>query len=440
MKKEDVKLAVFSSFDKNGGAAIVCYNCVKMLREQGYNAIEVVRYKSCDDEFVYSVPFRHKSFVKRLIGKLYSFIRKPYRDIKEDTDSEYRFFGDESDSPDMCTISEIESAMPFIPNVVFVGHTFNLVNTTILAQLYKKWNCHIYLSCTDISPYTGGCHVHWDCKGYTTGCKNCPAVLLESRKHEVAAAFEKKKKNIIEGHIGICYANNWLKKEIEQSLLFHESDLLFTGQGTNIDLYNPKNRNIAKQVFGIPQESKTIMNGSTALNDLRKGLKYFIEAMQLLYDSLQENIRNQVTLIIIGKNIESVQTLLEELPNFDIKVIDFITDSRLMSLAYQATDIYVGTSLEDAGPMMVSDSLACGTPVVGFRTGFFGDSDIIEDGKTGYSVELKDTKALVDRIREVLLLSQDEYDQMSANCRFVAEEKLSKYKTIERYNEFFSEL
>ena len=202
MKKEDLKIAVFSSYDKFGGAAIACFNCVKMFRENGYEAIEIVRYKTCNEDFVYQVPvLRRRSLLKRVVDKI--FPPKTYRDIKEDTDPEYRFFGDESDSPDMCTIEEIENVMPFSPNVIFVGHTFNLVNTTILVGLKKKWNCHIYLSCTDVSPYTGGCHVHWDCKGYTTGCENCPAVLVESRKKEVSDTIKKKRNNIIEGNIQI---------------------------------------------------------------------------------------------------------------------------------------------------------------------------------------------------------------------------------------------
>lgn len=439
MTKEELKIAVFSSLDRSGGAAMACYNCVKILRDQGYNAIEVVRYKYGNDEFVYPVNIHRKqSYFRRVINKL--FPPKVYRDVKEDTDPEYRFFGDDSDSPDMCTIEEIENSIPFIPNVIFVGHTFNLVNTEILAQMHEKWGCYIYLSCNDISPYTGGCHVHWDCKGYTSGCKNCPAVLVESRKHEVAEAFEKKRKNIEKGKIGLRYSNNWLKKEIEQSLMFRGNHIFCTGQNTDTDLYNPGNRNIAKQVFGISNGSITIMNGSTSLNDTRKGLVYFCEAMQRLYDMLSEDIREKVTLLIIGRNKESVQHLLNKLPEFDVKNIDYITDSRLMSLAYQATDIYVGTSLEDAGPMMVSDSLACGTPVVGFKTGFFDDEEIVIDGVSGYGVEMKDVNMLAERIKDIICLSVEEYRVISENCRKIAINKLSKYRTLELYNDFFSKL
>ena len=439
MKKEDVRIAVFSSYVKVGGAAIACYNCVKMLREQGFEAVEIVRYKTCGEEFVYQVPvLRRRSLIKRFVEKL--FPSKIYRDIKEDTDPEYRFFGDESDSTDMCTIEEIENAMPFLPNVIFVGHTFNLVNTSILVALKKRWNCHIYLSCTDISPYTGGCHVHWDCKGYTTGCKNCPAVLVESRKNEISETFQKKRNNIIEGNIGIRYSNNWLKRELQESLMFKNNPILFTGQNTDTDLYNPFNRDIAKRIFGLSKDSFTLMNGSTYLNDLRKGLSYFCESLQYLYDNLPNEKRSKVVILIVGRNKESVQPLLSKIPNFEVKIIDYITDSRLMSLLYQATDVYVGTSLEDAGPMMVSDSLACGTPVVGFKTGFFDDEEIVQDGVTGYGVEMKNIEMLAEKIQNIMNLTVDDYRQMSDNCRKIAMDKLSKYRTLERYNAFLAEL
>ena len=111
-----------------------------------------------------------------------------------------------------------------------------------------------------------------------------------------------------------------------------------------------------------------------------------------------------------------------------------------MSLAYQATDIYVGTSLEDAGPMMVSDSLACGTPVVGFKTGFFDDEEIVIDGVSGYGVEMKDVNMLAERIKDIICLSVEEYRVISENCRKIAINKLSKYRTLELYNDFFSKL
>lgn len=439
MKKEDLKIAVFSSYDKIGGAAISCYNCVKMLRDDGYNAVEIVRYKTGNDDFVYPVIVnRHISYFKRAINKF--FPQKPKRTLREDTDPEYRFFDDENNSDDLCTIEEIENSLPFIPNIIFVGHSFNLVNTSMLVHFHKRWNAHIYMTCVDVNAYTGGCHVHWECDGYTTGCSNCPAVLVKNRKLEVTEIFDKKRRNIQEGNIGIRFSNNWQRRELQKSLIFKDRPLLLLGQNTDTDLYNPFNRDIAKRVFGIPDSSKTIMSGATFLNDKRKGLKYFCESMQYLYSILSPEERSTVVLLIVGKNKNEVKDILKKLPEFKVKIIDFITDTRLLSLVYQATDIYVGTSQEDAGPMMVSDSLACGTPIVGFKTGFIDDEEIIIDGMTGYRVEMNNTIQLAERVRDVLMLSDDNFYTMSENCRNIALNKLSKHKTLTRYRALFEEL
>lgn len=439
MKKEDIKIAFFSSYDKVGGAAIACYNCVKMLRDQGYEAIEIVRYKTCDDEFIYQVPvLRRRSLLQRLVEKIYP--PKTYRDIKEDTDPEYRFFGDESESPKMCTIDEIEKAVPFIPDVIFVGHSYDLINTYRLSLLSKKWKSKVYMICTDINAYTGGCHVHWNCKGYTSGCENCPAVLVDNRKHEVAEAFERKRKNIIAGNIGIRYTNYWQKREIEESVLFKDQPHFFAGPNVDTDLYNSNNRDIAKKVFGVPIDSQVIINGSTYLYDRRKGLSYFCESMNKLWQIIPTEKRKKIWLFIIGKDKKTVQPLIDSLPPFNIKFLDFITDTRLLSLAYQASDIYVGTSLEDAGPMMVSDCLACGTPVVGFKTGVIADERILVDGKSGFAVELGNTDVLADKIKEILTLTHDEFQYVSNYCRNIAVSLLSKQYTLKKYDEFFSKL
>ena len=86
------------------------------------------------------------------------------------------------------------------------------------------------------------------------------------------------------------------------------------------------------------------------------------------------------------------------------------------------------------------ESLCCGTPVVGFKTGFFDDEEIVQDGITGYGVEMKNIEMLAEKIKDIMYLTTDDYRQMSDNCRKIAMDKLSKYRTLERYNAFFAEL
>ena len=71
--------------------------------------------------------------------------------------------------------------------------------------------------------------------------------------------------------------------------------------------------------------------------------------------------------------------------------------------------------MNDAGPMMVNQSLCCGTPVVGFEMG--ACLQAVKDHGTGYCAQLNDVVDLASGIRWVYGLSQSERRELSAHCR-----------------------
>jgi glycosyltransferase involved in cell wall biosynthesis len=74
----------------------------------------------------------------------------------------------------------------------------------------------------------------------------------------------------------------------------------------------------------------------------------------------------------------------------------FVEDESQMAELYSIADLFVIPSLEDNLPNTVIESLLCGTPVVGFKTG--GIPDMIENGINGALAEEKTAAALRDAI------------------------------------------
>ena len=66
------------------------------------------------------------------------------------------------------------------------------------------------------------------------------------------------------------------------------------------------------------------------------------------------------------------------------------------------------------------ESLACGTPVVGFASG--GIPDMVRPGETGWLAPTGDTRALRDAIADALS-DDDRRAAMGATCRAVAVEE-----------------
>ncbi|RLG19866.1 hypothetical protein DRN74_06300 [Candidatus Micrarchaeota archaeon] len=104
--------------------------------------------------------------------------------------------------------------------------------------------------------------------------------------------------------------------------------------------------------------------------------------------------------------------------------------------AKRAADLSCMTSLADNFLPTVLESIACGTPVVGFAVG--GISEQVTEG-CGQLVALGDTKALGHTIAD-LLTDDTKRKKMGELCRKRAEQEYNLQLFIERYLALYREL
>jgi len=89
-------------------------------------------------------------------------------------------------------------------------------------------------------------------------------------------------------------------------------------------------------------------------------------------------------------------------------------------------DVFVNPTLEDNFPTTNLEALACGTPVITYRTG--GSPEAIDDA-TGFIVDYQDVEALARQIVTVC-----ETNAISANvCRKRAENFYNKKIVFQQY-------
>ena len=67
---------------------------------------------------------------------------------------------------------------------------------------------------------------------------------------------------------------------------------------------------------------------------------------------------------------------------------------------------------------MVNQSIMCGTPVVSFDSGTA--IDVINDGCSGFKVQLKDSKAFGKAIHKLFLLPNNDYQRLRRSSREIA--------------------
>ena len=94
-----------------------------------------------------------------------------------------------------------------------------------------------------------------------------------------------------------------------------------------------------------------------------------------------------------------------------------MTGERL-SQAYASADIFVFPSRLETFGLVVIEAMAAGLPVVASRVG--GVTDIVEEGKTGYTFNSGDSAALLNGIRQIAS-SRENMRRMGMQARSYAE-------------------
>jgi glycosyltransferase involved in cell wall biosynthesis len=126
------------------------------------------------------------------------------------------------------------------------------------------------------------------------------------------------------------------------------------------------------------------------------------------------------------------------IPDLDFRQwhLGMLGDDRSLALAYSAADVFVSPSVEDAGPMMVNEAMACGVPVVATAVGTA--PDFIRDGETGWLAGVHDPFGLARGM--AALLHANDRDGFGHRCRRVAVERFAPAVVAASYMQLYRDL
>ena len=406
-------ILLLSTGDTNGAYEYV-FRLSKVLIRDGHKVVMLVKNKSKYDDFLIQynlkyVPPKHKFFLK-ILNKIKSiFVGKRKTNI--DYDLNYDFISRDEKSENV-SIDRIIEQINFIPDFVFVGMTDFFMNSTDLYNLYLKTNSKIYNISVDMNHFTGGCHYAWDCLGYINGCgDSCPAILSEDFKGIAKVNFNKKIENAHKGNFRILTGSGWTLKQSKESKIYkHQKNFYNINSLIDTEILNNRNKDISKRIFNLNNKDFYILMGSQNNNAKRKGFDYLVESLKLLYLELNEFERERIQILIVSRTNSSN---FKEIP-FKKKYLPYIKDYKLLSLLYQASNLFVNSSIEDSGPMMVTEALACGTPVVGFDMGVV--NNMVVNDYNGYKAKLADCKDLMFGINKIFKLNKEDFLEYSNNA------------------------
>jgi glycosyltransferase involved in cell wall biosynthesis len=198
--------------------------------------------------------------------------------------------------------------------------------------------------------------------------------------------------------------------------------------GLDPNIFKSINKFEARKVFDIPADSKVIFAGSQYPSVERKGFQYFIESLEILSKKLKNETNNVI--VLLAGNV-SVPIIIP----FELKFVGHLNESLLIK-AYQSADLFLCSSIEDTGPLMINESILVGTPVVSFNIG--GALDLVENMKTGYKAKLRDSEDLADGIYSVLFSNNVKLIDFTQNCRYKGMTICSSPAQVKQFTELFN--
>lgn len=299
-------------------------------------------------------------------------------------------------------------------------HLHNLhgsyINLPQLFRYIKKKNIPVVWTLHDCWAFTAICS-HFsavNCEKWKTGCGNCPQrKALSSCPADCTRLVWKKKKKWFTGmkNAVVVAPSEWLACLAKQSFL-GEYDVRVINNGIDTSVFKPTESDFRKR-NGL--EDKHIVLGVAFDWDYRKGLDVVIRLASELPDDYR--------IVLVGTS-DATDALLPA----NVLSVHRTSDRRELAAIYTCADVFINPTREDTFPTVNIEAIACGTPVVTFRTG--GSPEMLDD-TCGAVVEKDDTEALKNMIIRVC----SEKPFSSADCvkrgeQYEKSGKLGEYPTL----------
>ena len=286
------------------------------------------------------------------------------------------------------------------------------------------WTLH------DMWSFTGHCAYSYDCSRWQSGCGKCPLLKEEPRVARDATDLEWKLKDwsYDRSNITIVAPSLWLAQQARKGLL-GRFDVRHIPNGIDTQLYRPLDAQHCRHILGVPPGKRVLMFGAQSVTNARKGGDLLFKALAALPPSLKA----ETLLLTFGSGNQ------QQLKALGMETIElgYVSSNRLKAMLYSAADIFVFPTRADNLPLVLQESMACGTPMLSFNVG--GVPDLVRPGVTGLLADPENTRDLNAKLVQ-LLEADDERAEMRKRCREIAVGEYSIELQRDRYVKIYEQL
>ena len=299
------------------------------------------------------------------------------------------------------------------------------LNIEILFSYLRGKDIPVFWTLHDCWPFTGHCSYFdaYNCEKWKTHCEHCP----NQKGYPKSLLFDKSKKNYEQKKallkalpnvtfVPVC---EWMGRVVDASYMKGSRKQVIYN-GTNLSVFQPQvpeTIDETRSKYDIKQ-GKVIL-GVASVWDKRKGLDDFVW--------LNEHLPQDCQVVLVGLTENQIKAL----PSGIIGIRRTESVQELAAL-YSLADVFVNPTYVDNFPTTNIEALACGTPVITYKTG--GSPEAIDEN-TGRVVEKGNKEALLQAITDVIS-SNDKYTKEM--CRQRALEHFNKDDRFDDYIRLFN--
>lgn len=290
------------------------------------------------------------------------------------------------------TIKLIQKIREVDPDIVHIHNVHGyFLNYPLLCQFLTERNKPVIWTVHDCWLFTGHCY-HYSaagCDRWQTGCHHCP------QKHAFPTSYglDRSRKNYRDKRVSFASiptltlvpVSEWMRDELSRSFLKDLPCRVITN-GIDLETFQPRPATNIRERYGIKGECYYLAVASVWLPE--KGIADLSALAALLKDDEQ--------LVMVGRMTTKQRKALPK----GIVTISRTADIQALAALYSEATALVNPTWQDNYPTVNMESMACGTPVVTYRTG--GSVEQVTP-KTGFIVEqgnVEEMARALHRIRE----------------------------------------
>lgn len=386
-----MKILIVNTSDIEGGAARAAYRLHQSLLMKNIDSQMLVMNKKSDDFTVLA----SASKADKALNKLKTIADSiPVQCYKEKTATPFSVSWVFSKK----IIQEINRLNPDVVHLHWINAGMIRIEDLVKINAPIIWSLH------DMWAFTGGCHYDEQCEAYKKNCGSCPVLNSNSVKDLSYKVFNRKQRAYSEiKNLAVIGVSKWLTKCADESKLFKDVKTVTLPNPIDTHKFNLFNKELSRELWGLPKNKKLILFGAMgSTSDPRKGFNE-------LNDALHNIVRNDIACVIFGASKPKKPSTIK----CEVFYVGTLSDDVSIISLYNAVDVMLVPSQQEAFGQTASESMACGTPVVAF--GHTGLLDIIDHKKNGYLAEPLNTTDLADGIEWVL--DNDNYSDLCSNAR-----------------------